>query len=143
MRKLSKTFLTVAGIIAVISIFVFIGYAIFCFACRDLSDDTMRTLISPYYDFVPGDSLAEKIAFARRFLKLVGYFMIAEGVLAVPTAVVCFTSRSKSSAGLYITAIILNVLVWCVFGILGGIFGLVANGQEARQQQNPNVVDAQ
>ena len=142
MRRLSKTFLTVAGIIAVVSIFVFIGYAIVCFSYKDLSDESIHALMSPYYSFVPGDSEAEKVAFARNFLKLTAYFMIVEGVLAVPTAVVCFTSKSKSSAGLYITAIILNVLVWCVFGILGGIFGLVANNQEDKQQKR-NVIDAQ
>ena len=143
MRRVSKTFLHIGGILAAISVFACLGCAIFYIGAKDLSGETIRVMITGFEKLIPGASEAEKIENARKIFVLFGYCMLVESAVSVPAAIVTFMSRPKTNTGLFIATIILNALIGSVFGILGGIFGLVANGQEARQQQNPNVVDAQ
>ena len=142
MRNVSRVFLLIGGILAIVSIFAGLGTAAFFFQASQSSDETIHAIISPYDSFIPGDTLAERIEFARVALKYMGVFMIVLSLLSIPTAIIAFSSRAKKSQGLFITALIFGVITGTTFVILGAIFGLVANASE-RKQQNQNVIDSQ
>ena len=139
MRNVSRAFLLIGGIVAIIAIFSFIGSASLFFATAGLNDDSIHTIISPCYSYVPGDSLVEKAEFVRAFCKAFAVICIFLSLFSIPTAIISFSSRAKQSQGLLITALVFGILMGSTFMILGAIFGLVANSKE----RNQRVINAQ
>lgn len=130
MRNTSRAFLKVGSILGFVfgAIFVVLGIA-----CAIVGKTTNYDLIKPFEDIIVNffnGSIAkfQQAAFAYGIvLILCGFCSIASGVL-------CAIARNKRSAGTFITVIVLCALGGSVFGLLGAIFGLIANGQENRGQ---------
>ena len=139
MRNLSKTFLLIGAIFAIIGIFAFIGSSVAFFYVGTAKDtEFIKEGFQNIWEQLPGDTDAEKIEMIQLLSNTIGVICIIAGVLSIPTIVVSFIARNNHATGLFVTAIVLSVvLAGNIFIILGSIFGLVANSKERNQQINP------
>ena len=139
MRNLSKTFLLIGAIFAIIGIFAFIGASVAFFYVGTAKDTQfIKEGFQSMWEQLPGDTDAEKIEMIQLLSNTIGVTCIIAGALSIPTIVVSFIARNNHATGLLVAAIVLSaVLAGNIFIILGAIFGLVANSKERNQQINP------
>lgn len=131
MKKLSRTFLIVGGVLAIVGIFGFLIFgAAFFYISQGVSDDFIKDAFADIWDRVRGTDDEEKIETIRFFARNIGIVVLCAAVLSIPTAIVCFTAAGKQTQGSFIATIVFNVICGSVFGILGGVFGLIANSKE-------------
>lgn len=138
MRNLSKTFLLIGAIFAIIGIFALIGASVAFFYVGTAKDtEFIKEGFQNIWDQIPGETDADRIAFVQLLANSLGMVLVVAGVLSIPTIVVSFIARGNHATGLFVAAIVLSaVLAGNVFIILGAIFGLVANSKERNQQIN-------
>lgn len=138
MRRTSRSFLKVGTILGFIigGLLLIVGFvAIFVGTTRDYK------VIEPYVDLINqffGGSV-KRFQDAATFY---GVFAIIAGLSSIASAIFCIIARNKPQKGLFITVIVLCAIGGSVFGLLGAIFGLVANAQEKRVQQPAPAVEA-
>ena len=131
MRRLSQTFLNVIAILSYVFAGLFALAAIIFFIVGS-------PLIS---DLIAEESEAGATAYAISMYVSGGIF-VALTVMAILSGT--FSSKAKSQEkGDLIIAIVFSALSGTEFGVAGGIFGLIANARQARQDKINNIVDNQ
>ena len=137
MKNLSKTFLLVGGILSIICVFGFIGGGFgFIYLSKNLDNTYIMEMFKSFWDLMIGETDGQKIEFARKLLLAGGVASFVEAIVCIPTAIISFNARSKSSTASLVAAIVFGVISGAsVFVILGGIFGLIGNRQEANRQR--------
>ena len=142
MRKVSKIFLLVGGISAIICAFTFFVCAIVFFvglnpALLDAIKDALIQAGNPDPDVV--------ITFIKVYSVLCGVFFIIFAALCVPSAVIAFKAQKaeKPSKGLLIANIILGYLSCSFYNFVGAIVGLIQNAREDRKDKKAQIADAQ
>ena len=131
MKKLSRTFLIVGGVLAIVGMFAFLIFgAAFMYVSQGTSNDFIKEQFVDIWDRVRGTTDEEKVETIRMFARNIGIIVFCAAVLSIPTAIVCFTAAGKQTQGSFIAAIVFNVICGSVFGILGGVFGLIVNSKE-------------
>ena len=143
MRNTSRTFLLIGGILAIISAFsLIITACVFFYLSSNANDEMLLDIFSPFFNGIPGNTDADKLVIIRSMLMGGGIGLFIVMVLSIILSIVCFTARNKKTTGPFVSVIIFSAFAGGVFSLLGGIFGLVANGIENKaKNQTPN--DAQ
>jgi len=133
MRKTSRTFLKVGSILGFIFGVLILILAVVMLVVGKTKDPDLLQGFSEIIQNMFNGSLAkfQDAAF------IYGIFLLICGICSFVSGVFCAIARNKHSLGMLITVIVLCALGGSIFGLLGAIFGLVANGQEAKQQAQP------
>lgn len=132
MRKASDIILLVGAIISIVCVLVFLIIGIIMTLAGQLSTEEIIKAMNEgkYTTDVPGTP-EEKAAAIKAILTGTGIFFLVVAVLGVVNAVLGFVARVKKSTPLYVANIVFGVLSLTEVTLVGGIFGLIANGQEA------------
>ena len=130
MRKTSKTFLTVGAILGFVFGAIFAILGITLAVVGKTNDPQMLEPFQSFIDSMYGGSVAK---FQQAAL-VYGITLVICGICSIVSGVFCHISKNKRSAGMFVAVIVLCALGGSIFGLLGAIFGLIANGQENRQQ---------
>ena len=164
MKKAAQIILLIAGILAVVAAFSYFVLSAFRFAAAgfyvciangtissvsDVPQTVWDILDALYGGHVTTASDAASLL-PTYFAYAVGYIIVA--ILCIPAAVVCFMAKNQHKQGLYIACIVFGVFSTTILPIVGGVFGLIALGQEkkaaeakpeeAAPVEEPKVVDA-
>ena len=136
MRKASEIILLVGAIVSIVAAVVYatIGGVFAALGAlpteevvKAIQDGTWRT-------DVPGTVEQQAEAIKLIFTGL-GVMFLVFGVLCVPNAVFGFMARTRKTQALYVCNIVFGVLSGTEITLVGGIFGLIANGQEENRKQ--------
>ena len=132
MRRTSRAFLNVGIILG----FVFGGLLIVAaFAGIFIGTTKEFKFIEPFEELINRFFSGSIQKFQNAALTY-GVFVLIAGICSIVSAVFCIVARNKPKQGLLITVIVLCAMGGSAFGLLGAIFGLVANGQDSRRQQS-------
>ena len=144
MRKASQIILLVGGILCIVSAIALFIYAIFAAVVGGVAvmvlngtipasdiPEWVNEIINNFTAQYPSINTWEALAsFAFTVAGLC--FMFA--VLAIPAAALSFVARGKEKNGLYIACIILGVLSGTLVSAVGGVFGLIANAKQPKEE---------
>ena len=131
MRKTSRSFLTVGTILG----FVFGALMIIAGFVGILLGTTKNPdLIEPFLELINQFFKGSVQKFQDAAL-VYGVFVLLAGMCSIASGVLCIIAKGKPKKGLLITVIVVCAMGGSAFGALGAIFGLVANGQDSRRQQ--------
>ena len=135
MRTASRTLLLVGAILSIVCIltFLIIG-GVFSFVGSLSVEEIVKgindgSINSSFEGTVQEQAEAIKLTFT-----VLGVVFLVFGVCCIPNAVLGFMGMKKRVNAFYVCNIVFGALSGTVVTILGGIFGLVANAQEANQQ---------
>ncbi|MBQ9448350.1 MAG: hypothetical protein IJU60_00560 [Acholeplasmatales bacterium] len=135
MRTASRTLLLVGAILSIVCIltFLIIG-GVFSFVGSLSVEEIVKgindgSINSSFEGTVQEQAEAIKLTFT-----VIGVVFLVLGVCCIPNAVLGFMGMKKRVNAFYVCNIVFGALSGTVVTILGGIFGLVANAQEANQQ---------
>lgn len=135
MRTASRTLLLVGAILSIVCILTFLILGGVFTALGALSVEEIvkgineGTIQSTYQGTVQEQAEAIKLTFT-----VIGVVFLVFGVCCIPNTVLGFMGMKKRVNAFYVCNIVFGALSGTVVTILGGIFGLVANAQEANQQ---------
>ena len=135
MKKLSRSFLIVGGVLAIIGFFTFLLFGgIFIYASKGISDSYIMEAFQDIWDRVRGLTDEEKIETIRNLMRNIGIIVLVASIFSIPSMILCFTASAKQSQGVLIATIVFNAICGSVFGILGAIFGLINQSRERNAQ---------
>ena len=135
MRTASRTLLLVGAILSIVCILTFLILGgVFSFVGSLSVEEIVKgindgSINSSFEGTVQEQAEAIKLTFT-----VIGVVFIVLGVCCIPNAVLGFMGMKKRVNAFYVCNIVFGALSGTVVTILGGIFGLVANAQEANQQ---------
>ena len=144
MRKISKIFLLVGGIYAIVCAFSFVICSIIFFAGMNPAlADYLKELLAR-----AGAPDPDKIvALILGYSILLGVLMLISAIVCIPSAVVAFKAQKtdEPTKKILVVNIILGYLSGSFYNMVGGIIGLIQNGREERRakKEQAKVVDAQ
>ena len=132
MRRTSRAFLNVGTILGFI-----LGGLMIIAAIAAIFVGTTKDyhVIEPFSELINKFFNSDVQKFQNTAL-VYGVLALIGGLFSIASAVLCIVARNKPKQGLFITVIVLCAIGGSVFGLLGAIFGLIANAQENRQQIN-------
>ena len=127
MRKTSQTFLKVGATLGIIFgiIFAIFGAILLVIGKMEVNADYLKA----FQDIIINNYNGNVQAF-RNAMVGYGVYLIIAGLASIASAVLCIVCRNNHAMGVYIAAIVLCAIGDNIFGLLGAIFGLVANAQE-------------
>ena len=145
MKKVSQILLLVGGILCIAAAVGMFIYAIFSaiiggvaimvlngtFAAEDIPA-WANNIIARFQEMYPNINGWEALASFAITLAVVLFIF---SILCIPAAALSFVARSKEKKGLYIACIILGVLSGTLVSAVGGVFGLIASGQEEQPKE--------
>lgn len=137
MKNLSRIFLRIGAILAIVcgAIFVALTVMFAIFASPAFKDALMEgfkngTAHSSYEGSIEDQTFAVQIM----FLIMAISFGIT-GALEIASAVISFKAISKPSENVLVLAIVFGALSGTTFPIAGGVVGLIAEGKEKRRAE--------
>lgn len=135
MRKASDIILLVGAIVSIVCAVTFLIIGIVFAMLGQLPTEEIIQAINEgkYTTDVPGTPEQKALA-VKSVLTGTGVFFLIVGVMSIVNAVLGFVARAKHSLGLYVANIVFGVLSLTEITLVGGIFGLIANGQEANNK---------
>ena len=127
MRKTSQTFLKVGATLGIIFgiIMGILGIILLVIGKMEINADYLKA----FQDIIVNSYNGNVQAFRDAMVGYGVYLMIA-GIASIASAVLCIVCRNNHAMGVFIAAIVLCAIGDNIFGLLGAIFGLVANAQE-------------
>ena len=134
MRKTSRTFLTLGTVFGFIFgiLFLILG-AVFAVVGKMKVD---QNYIQAFQELIV-KNFGGDIEKFRGAVFAYGIIFIIMGLCSIASGVLCIIAKPKPKMGNLIAVIVVTALGGSIFGLLGGIFGLIANAQENRQPQQP------
>lgn len=133
MRKASHAFLKLGAIFGIILGVLYIGLGIagIIVGKTNLTPELLEAFREVIRMFFNNDPVKfQQGAF------LYGVILLIAGIASFASAIICIMAKNQKKNGLYITVIVLALIGGSAFGVLGAIFGLVANGQDNRAKLN-------
>lgn len=135
MRNVSRGFLKAGFIIGIVVAVLFIILGVLFVAVGKATIDS--EFLKSFQEIINQYFKGEVKAF-QNFALATGLAFIVVALFSIASSVFCLIARGKPKVANLVLAIVLCALGGSIFGLLGGIFGLIANGQE-----NNKPVDAQ
>ena len=134
MKKASRILLLVG---AIVSIFYVVVFGILSIVFGILGSDTAKQVV---IDGLKDGSITtsiqgtpEEVAAAlQAVFSALSIVFVLFMIASIACAVISFIARAKQNRPMYIVAIVFAVISGTVFGIPGGIFGIVALAQESK-----------
>ena len=145
MAKLSKTFLLIGGILAILLLVTFLALsAVFIALGSPMTTEVIRQLLEEgsINSDLPG-TIEEQIAAIQIIFVSIGVVFACFVPFEIASIIVAFKGRKSFTKGLLTANIVFGILSASSFNIAGGIIGLIANARIERNNRNSNVVDAQ
>ena len=143
MRKVANIMMLLNGIFAIIgAAYLFLGGVMLILGGTPLFANMIREMIesgAAHSDFT--DDPEQLLRFAQVMLIICGSSMILATAPSIVLAIISFKTRTNYSRGHYLAVIILSAILDIAFGIVGGIFGLIANRKAPKPQPEVEVVD--
>ena len=139
MRRTSRSFLKVGTILGFIigALLLIVGpIALFVGTTKDYK------VIEPWSELI-NQFFGGNIKRFQDAAVAYGVMAVIAGLCSIASAIFCIIARNKPQKGLFVAIIVLCAIGGSVFGLLGAIFGLIANAQEKRAQQPAPVVEQQ
>lgn len=133
MRKASHAFLKLGAIFGIILGVLYIGLGIagIVLGKTNLTPELLEALKDVIKMFFNNDP-----AKFQQGAFLYGVILLIAGIASIASAIICIVAKNQKKNGLYLTVIILALIGGSAFGVLGAIFGLVANSQENKAKLN-------
>jgi hypothetical protein len=134
MRKVSNIMMLLNGIFSIIGCvtLVVMGIILILFG-TPVFGDLLRQALEQYEGSMPADFDPEL------FLTILSATFISVGVIFILSvapmivlAILSFKARGNHSRGMLLAIIIMSAILDSAFGIVGGIFGLIANRKEPK-----------
>ena len=135
MRNASKILLIVGAIVSIVVavIFLIVGAIMAVAAAVPTSEIVAQIQNGTITTTASGTAEQQAEAFKAMSTGLAAFFLIV-GVFNIVNTVLAFVANAKKAKGLYIANIVFGVLSLTEVTLVGGIFGLIANGQEEKNK---------
>ena len=144
MRKASQIVLLVGGILCIVSAIALFVYAILAAAVGGVAVMVLNGTIPPadipawvnefiarFTAYFPEINTWEALA---SFAFTLAGLCLLFAIIGIPAAVLSFIARNKEKSGLYIACIVLGILSGTLVTAVGGVFGLIANSQQPKEE---------
>ena len=129
MRKVANIMMLLNGIFSIVGVVTVVACGIiFILMGTPVFTDLLQRIISLFETYLPESISPEMIMIMMRttFISS-GVCMMLSCIPMGILANLSFKARDNHSRGLYLAVIIMSAILEIEFGIIGGIFGLIAN----------------
>lgn len=135
MRQASKVLLIVGAIVSIVVavIFLILG-AVFAVAGAVPTEEIVAQLQAGTVTTTFQGTVQEQAEAIKGLSTGFAVFFLVVGVFNVVNTIIAFVSNAKKATGLYVANIVFGLLSLTEVALVGGIFGLIANGQEANRE---------
>lgn len=131
MRTASRIILIVGSIISiVVALIFFIIGGVFAFAGSVPTEEIVAQLQAGTVTSTFPGTVQEQAEAIKAMSTGLGVFFIIAAVFNVLNTIFGFVANAKKTTGLHVCNIVFGVLSLTEVTLVGGIFGLIANGQE-------------
>lgn len=134
MRKVSNIMMLLNGIFSIIGCvtLVVMGIILILFG-TPVFGDLVRQALEQYEGSMPADFDPELfISILSVTFIVLGIIFILSVAPMIVLAILSFKARGNHSRGMLLAIIIMSAILDSAFGIVGGIFGLIANRKEPK-----------
>lgn len=134
MRKVSNIMMLLNGIFSIIGCvtLVVMGIILILFG-TPVFGDLLRQALEQYEGSMPADFDPELfISILSVTFIVLGIIFILSVAPMIVLAILSFKARGNHSRGMLLAIIIMSAILDSAFGIVGGIFGLIANRKEPK-----------